>query len=105
AQGALAGVARYDRGRGRQIRAPLHARRRSLRSQGALAGAAAPAATHGGGRRGRGGFAAMRIPSATYRLQFTADFGFGAAAEVLPYLKDLGISDIYASPIFQARAG
>ncbi len=47
----------------------------------------------------------MRIPSATYRLQFTADFGFGAAAEVLPYLKDLGISDIYASPIFQARAG
>src|SRR5262249_34136728 len=47
----------------------------------------------------------MRIPSATYRLQFTADFGFSAAIEVLPYLKALGVSDIYASPIFQARTG
>jgi (1->4)-alpha-D-glucan 1-alpha-D-glucosylmutase len=47
----------------------------------------------------------MKIPCATYRLQFTADFGFDAAAEVLPYLKALGVSDIYASPIFQARAG
>ena len=47
----------------------------------------------------------MKIPSATYRLQFTADFDFGAAGDVLPYLKALGVSDIYASPIFHARAG
>jgi len=47
----------------------------------------------------------MKIPCSTYRLQFTADFGFAAAAEVLPYLKDLGVSAIYASPIFHARAG
>ena len=47
----------------------------------------------------------MKIPSATYRLQFTPDFGFAEASEVLPYLHDLGISDIYASPIFHARAG
>jgi (1->4)-alpha-D-glucan 1-alpha-D-glucosylmutase len=47
----------------------------------------------------------MRIPAATYRLQFTPEFGFGQALRALPYLRDLGISDIYASPIFHARAG
>jgi (1->4)-alpha-D-glucan 1-alpha-D-glucosylmutase len=47
----------------------------------------------------------MRIPSATYRLQFTSDFGFAQAAAVVDYLHELGISDIYASPIFQARPG
>ena len=47
----------------------------------------------------------MRIPRATYRLQFTPAFGFAAAKEIVPYLHRLGISDIYASPIFQARKG
>jgi (1->4)-alpha-D-glucan 1-alpha-D-glucosylmutase len=47
----------------------------------------------------------MRIPAATYRLQFSPDFGFSRARAILPYLHDLGISDVYASPIFQARAG
>jgi len=47
----------------------------------------------------------MRIPNATYRLQFNAQFGFGQTAEIVPYLKDLGISDIYASPIFSAVPG
>lgn len=47
----------------------------------------------------------MRIPDATYRLQFNADFGFAAAREILPYLVELGISDIYASPIFFAEQG
>lgn len=47
----------------------------------------------------------MRIPRATYRLQFTPAFGFSAAKEIVPYLHRLGISDIYASPIFQARKG
>ena len=47
----------------------------------------------------------MRIPISTYRLQFTADFGFRDAAAMLPYLRELGIDTVYASPIFQARAG
>lgn len=46
-----------------------------------------------------------RIPLATYRLQFNRDFNFAAAREVVSYLDDLGISDIYASPIFAAREG
>lgn len=47
----------------------------------------------------------MRIPLATYRLQFNSSFGFRAAMGIVPYLHDLGISDIYASPIFRARIG
>lgn len=47
----------------------------------------------------------MRIPVATYRLQLNSSFGFKAAKDIVPYLAALGISDIYASPIFQARAG
>jgi len=43
-----------------------------------------------------------RIPSATYRLQFHAGFTFKDARAILDYLDDLGISDIYASPYFQA---
>jgi (1->4)-alpha-D-glucan 1-alpha-D-glucosylmutase len=47
----------------------------------------------------------MRVPLATYRLQFNSSFGFRAAIGIVPYLHDLGISDIYASPIFRARIG
>lgn len=47
----------------------------------------------------------MRIPIATYRLQFNHQFTFKDAQAILPYLKELGISDIYASPIFKARSG
>ncbi|HEX3133447.1 MAG TPA: hypothetical protein VHX44_07675, partial [Planctomycetota bacterium] len=42
---------------------------------------------------------------ATYRLQFTPTFGFRAAQALIPYLRDLGISHIYASPIAQATPG
>jgi (1->4)-alpha-D-glucan 1-alpha-D-glucosylmutase len=45
------------------------------------------------------------IPLATYRLQLTADFGFERAAEVVPYLKALGITHLYASPFMKARRG
>lgn len=45
------------------------------------------------------------IPLATYRLQLTADFNFEAAARVVPYLKALGISHVYASPFMKARKG
>lgn len=47
----------------------------------------------------------MRIPTATYRLQFHPEFGFQQAQKVIHYLAELGISDIYASPIFKARSG
>lgn len=47
----------------------------------------------------------MRIPTATYRLQFTKDFRFADARAIVPLLARLGISDLYASPIFQARGG
>jgi len=47
----------------------------------------------------------MRIPTATYRFQFHRAFGFADAQELVGYLCDLGISDVYASPIFKARAG
>ena len=45
------------------------------------------------------------IPTATYRLQFSKDFGFRQAAALVPYLRDLGISHVYASPFLQAREG
>lgn len=47
----------------------------------------------------------MRIPKATYRVQFTPEFGFDDVRVIASYLADLGISDLYASPIFKARTG
>lgn len=47
----------------------------------------------------------LRIPIATYRLQFNLDFTFKDAQAIIPYLAELGISDIYASPILKARSG
>ncbi|MBN1837936.1 MAG: malto-oligosyltrehalose synthase [Spirochaetales bacterium] len=47
----------------------------------------------------------MRIPRATYRVQLTRDFPLRAAREILPYLERLGVSDLYVSPILQARPG
>ncbi|MCC5652165.1 malto-oligosyltrehalose synthase [Nostoc sp. XA013] len=47
----------------------------------------------------------MRIPTATYRIQFTPQFAFDNAKAIAAYLADLGISDLYASPIFKARSG
>ena len=47
----------------------------------------------------------MRAPRATYRLQFHGGFTFRDAAAIVPYLVELGVSTLYASPIFQARPG
>jgi (1->4)-alpha-D-glucan 1-alpha-D-glucosylmutase len=47
----------------------------------------------------------MNIPAATYRIQFNPAFGFQAAGSLVSYLADLGISDLYASPIFKAVRG
>jgi hypothetical protein len=46
-----------------------------------------------------------RVPSATHRLQFNRNFTFQDARDLVPYLHALGISDCYASPVLQARAG
>jgi (1->4)-alpha-D-glucan 1-alpha-D-glucosylmutase len=45
------------------------------------------------------------IPVATYRVQLTAEFNFDAAARIVPYLKSLGITHLYASPFMKARKG
>ena len=45
----------------------------------------------------------MKIPRATYRLQFHSKFTFLDAQRIVEYLSHLGISDIYASPIFKSK--
>jgi (1->4)-alpha-D-glucan 1-alpha-D-glucosylmutase len=47
----------------------------------------------------------VRIPLATYRLQLGPELGFRSVTALLPYLAQLGIGDIYASPILKARTG
>lgn len=59
---------------------------------------------------GRDGLARKRVlasppPRATYRLQFHKDFTFDDAAKIVPYLADLGISHVYASPLQTACPG
>jgi len=44
----------------------------------------------------------MKTPSATYRLQFRNGMDFDRAVELVPYLQRLGISHLYASPVFTA---
>lgn len=46
-----------------------------------------------------------RIPSATYRLQFKPCFTFKKALELVSYFRDLGVSDLYASPIMKSIRG
>jgi (1->4)-alpha-D-glucan 1-alpha-D-glucosylmutase len=43
--------------------------------------------------------------TATYRLQLTPDFGFAEVEALIPYLKRLGVSHLYLSPITEARPG
>ena len=47
----------------------------------------------------------LRIPVATYRLQFNGNFRFTDAAAIIPYLAELGISDVYSSPYLAAYPG
>ena len=47
----------------------------------------------------------MRIPTATYRLQFNSAFTFQDAKHIVAYLHDLGITDIYSSPLLRPRTG
>jgi (1->4)-alpha-D-glucan 1-alpha-D-glucosylmutase len=48
---------------------------------------------------------APAIPVATYRIQLSSKFGFADAAAVVPYLKSIGISHVYASPFLKSRSG
>lgn len=48
---------------------------------------------------------APRIPVSTYRVQFNGEFTFLKAREIISYLDELGISDVYASPYLKARKG
>lgn len=45
------------------------------------------------------------IPRATYRLQFHGGFSLADAEAIVPYLAELGISHVYASPFLKARPG
>ena len=47
----------------------------------------------------------MASRTSTYRLQLTPQFGFEAAAALVPYLQQLGISHLYTSPYLQAAHG
>jgi len=47
----------------------------------------------------------VRIPVSTYRLQFSSQFRFSDARDIICYLYGLGISDIYASPYLKAKEG
>ncbi len=47
----------------------------------------------------------MNPPVATYRVQFREGMTFDRAIENLPHIKSLGISHLYASPIFTATCG
>ena len=47
----------------------------------------------------------MRIPCATYRLQFHQGFRFVDGRDLVPFLSELGITDLYSSPGYKARRG
>ncbi|RYG65601.1 hypothetical protein EON77_18340, partial [bacterium] len=46
-----------------------------------------------------------RAPLSTYRLQLHKDFPFAEATRVLDYLRDLGATDVYCSPVLAAEPG
>ena len=47
----------------------------------------------------------MTIPASTYRLQIQRNFTLQDAAELTGYLRDLGVSAVYLSPILQSTPG
>ena len=53
----------------------------------------------------RQGHADRRVPTATYRLQVQAAFGFDDVRALAGYLADLGVSHAYLSPVLQAGPG
>ncbi len=47
----------------------------------------------------------MRIPTSCYRLQLSPAFTLEDARAAAPYLRSLGVGDVYLSPILAARPG
>lgn len=47
----------------------------------------------------------MHTPRSTYRLQIRSSFDLSAAAEIVPYLVDLGVDWVYLSPVLTAEEG
>lgn len=47
----------------------------------------------------------QNFPQSTYRIQFHAGFTFTDAKAIVPYLAQLGVTHLYASPYLKARAG
>ncbi|MGH2531887.1 MAG: malto-oligosyltrehalose synthase [Thermomicrobiales bacterium] len=47
----------------------------------------------------------VRVPRATYRVQFNAGFTFADAKRIVPFLARLGVDTLYASPVFRACPG
>ncbi|MGB7340121.1 MAG: malto-oligosyltrehalose synthase [Phototrophicaceae bacterium] len=50
-------------------------------------------------------FENRRLPRSTYRVQFDPHFTFQHAQNLIAYLHDLGISDLYTSPLYKPREG
>ena len=47
----------------------------------------------------------MPVPTATYRVQVTPDFPLGDVVDIVDYLRDLGVSHVYTSPLLEAVPG
>jgi (1->4)-alpha-D-glucan 1-alpha-D-glucosylmutase len=47
----------------------------------------------------------LAVPVATYRIQFNLNFRFVDAKNLVPYLHELGVTHLYASPRFKAGRG
>jgi glycogen operon protein len=47
----------------------------------------------------------LHVLGATYRVQMNEELGFERARQVLGYLRDLGVTDLYCSPLFRAERG
>jgi len=56
-------------------------------------------------RREEGAGVARPRPESTYRIQLHAGFTFRDATAIVPYLRDLGVTHVYASPYLKARPG
>ena len=97
----LDGLDRSGEYSGHDRRAPELAAKAALRHRGPCRTAAVSGDRRGGPCRA----AKMIRPSATYRLQFRNGVTFETAAALAPYLRSLGISHLYASPIFTAVPG
>ena len=48
---------------------------------------------------------ASHVPSSTYRIQLNQGFRFSDALRILDYLYELGITDLYLSPVLASRKG